>query len=102
MVKLLDEAAYDEVALRIYENNHQNSKISILQAYVVPLGEDSLEELRGRLLQIVCETLIHGLITTCHEEVAVSWNHEQIKLDDDPEHYGVQSLDLLGLQGHQK
>lgn len=83
-------AAIDgEVTFKKYETDHQHLKIHILEACIVPLGQDILGELREGVVKVVCETLLHGLLGYQNEEVTVCWNDEDIQIDDEPEHLNL-------------
>jgi len=72
-----------------YETDHEELKVAILRAHVVPLGRDNLGELCGGALQIVCQTIVYGELRNCEEKDEDCWREEEIHLSDNPEHYSL-------------
>jgi hypothetical protein len=83
-------AAIDgEVNMWEYETDHEELKIAILRAHVVPLGRDNLGELCGGALKLVCQIITYGALRNCEEKNEDCQHEEEIHLGDDPEHYSL-------------
>lgn len=72
-----------------YETDHEELKVAILRAQVVPLGRDNLGELCGGALQIVCQTIVYGELRNCEEKNENCCAKIEIHLSDNPEHYSL-------------
>jgi hypothetical protein len=74
----------DEVKMWEYETDHEELKVAILRAHMVPLGRDNLGELCGGALQIACQTIVYGELRNCDKNEDC-WHEEEIHLSDNPE-----------------
>jgi hypothetical protein len=72
-----------------YETDHEELKVAILGAHVVPLGRDNLGELCRGALKIVCQTIVYGASRNCEEKNEDCCREEEIHLSGDPEHYSL-------------